>query len=103
MQLVINPYQFDVMVMQNFYGDLVSAVGNGLAGGISVVGGASLGIDVAVFEAIHGDAPALVGTNTANPLPLLVAALLLLDHVGSRRSPPGSRPRSAPCSPRAVS
>ena len=82
MQLVMNPYQFDVMVMQNFYGDLVSGLGNGIAGGISVVPGVSLGDELAVFEALHGDAPELVGKNAANPLPLLVSALYMLRHLG---------------------
>jgi isocitrate dehydrogenase (NAD+) len=81
MQLIMNPYQFDVMVMQNFYGDLVSGLCNGLVGGISVVAGANLGGDIAVFEAIHGDAPHLVGKNAANPMPMLVAAILLLRHI----------------------
>jgi isocitrate dehydrogenase (NAD+) len=78
----MNPYQFDVMVMQNFYGDLVSGLCNGIAGGISVVPGVSLGGELAVFEAIHGDAPELVGKNAANPLPLLVSALYMLRHLG---------------------
>lgn len=82
MQLVMNPCQFDVMVMQNFYGDLVSDLAAGLVGGFGVVPGANLGDDLAVFEAIHGDAPELVGTNRANPLALLVSALLMLRHLG---------------------
>jgi len=82
MQLVMNPHQFDVMVMQNFYGDLVSDLCAGLVGGVGVVPGANLGDDVAVFEAIHGDAPELVGTNRANPMTLLVSALLMLRHLG---------------------
>ncbi len=82
MQLVMNPHQFDVMVMQNFYGDLVSDLCAGLVGGLGVVPGANLGDDVAVFEAIHGDAPELVGTNRANPMTLLVSALLMLRHLG---------------------
>jgi len=82
MQLVMNPHQFDVMVMQNFYGDLVSDLCAGLVGGLGVVPGANLGDDVAVFEDIHGDAPELVGTNRANPMTLLVSALLMLRHLG---------------------
>ena len=82
MQLVMNPHQFDVMVMQNFYGDLVSDLCAGLVGGLGVVPGANLGDEVAVFEAIHGDAPELVGTNRANPMTLLVSALLMLRHLG---------------------
>jgi len=82
MQLVMNPHQFDVMVMQNFYGDLVSDLCAGLVGGLGVVPGANLGDDVAVFEAIHGDAPELTGKNRANPMTLLVSALLMLRHLG---------------------
>jgi isocitrate dehydrogenase (NAD+) len=82
MQLVMNPHQFDVMVMQNFYGDLVSDLCAGLVGGVGVVPGANLGDDVAVYEAIHGDAPELAGKNRANPMTLLVSALLMLRHLG---------------------
>ena len=82
MQLVMNPHQFEVMVMQNFYGDLVSDLCAGLVGGLGVVPGANLGDDVAVFEAIHGDAPELAGKNRANPMTLLVSALLMLRHLG---------------------
>ncbi len=89
MQLVMNPYQFDVMVMQNFYGDLVSDLCAGLVGGVGVVPSASFGDDLAVFEAIHAsarglddDTLGLAVTETANPMPLLVSALALLRHLG---------------------
>ena len=82
MQLVMNPYQFDVMVMQNFYGDLVSDLCAGLVGGLGVVPSASFGDDLAVFEAIYEDAPGLTARDTANPLTLLVSALALLRHLG---------------------
>jgi isocitrate dehydrogenase (NAD+) len=82
MQLVMNPGQFDVMVMQNFYGDLISDLAAGLVGGLGVVPGANIGDGVAVFEAIHGDAPELAGKNRANPMTLLVSALLMLRHLG---------------------
>jgi isocitrate dehydrogenase (NAD+) len=82
MQLVMNPYQFDVMVMQNFYGDLVSDLCAGLAGGVGIVPSASFGDDLAVFEGLHEDAPGLAARDTANPLTLLVSALALLRHVG---------------------
>ncbi len=82
MQLVMNPAQFDVMVMQNFYGDLVSDLCAGLAGGVGVVPSASFGDDVAVFEAIEEDAGAVGGPSTASPLPLLVSALAMLRHLG---------------------
>lgn len=82
MQLVMNPSQFDVMVMQNFYGDLVSDLCTGLVGGLGVVPSASFGDDLAVFEAIYEDAPGLAARDTANPLTLLVSALAMLRHVG---------------------
>src|SRR5207245_5192574 len=80
MQLVMNPYQFDVLLTPNFYGDLISDLCAGLVGGLGVVPGANFGDDVAVYEAIHGEAPELVGKNLANPLHLLVSALFMLGH-----------------------
>ncbi len=85
MQLVMNPFQFDVMVMQNFYGDLVSDLCAGLAGGVGVVPSASFGDDVAVFEAVYDDAPGAPARDRANPMTLLVSALALLRHVGLDR------------------
>jgi isocitrate dehydrogenase (NAD+) len=82
MQLIMNPSQFDVMVMQNFYGDLVSDLCAGLVGGIGVVPGANLGDELAVFEAVHGYAPHLAGSDCANPMTLLVSALFMLRHLG---------------------
>jgi len=82
MQLVMNPFQFDVILTQNFYGDLISDLCAGLAGGVGVVPGVNIGDELVVFEAIHGDAPELVGKNVANPMPLLVSALLMLRHLG---------------------
>ena len=82
MQLVMNPYQFDVMVMPNFYGDLVADLCAGLAGGVGAVPSATFGDDLAVFEAVAGETPGLVARDTANPLTLLVSALALLRHLG---------------------
>ncbi len=82
MQLIMNPYQFDVLVTQNFYGDLISDLCAGLVGGLGVVPGANLGDDIAVYESIHGDAPELVGQNLANPMTLLVSALFMLRQLG---------------------
>ncbi len=82
MQLVLDPYRFDVLVMENFYGDLVADLCAGLAGGISAARAASFGEGVAVFEAVHGEAVDLVGKNLANPLTLLGSAVLMLDHLG---------------------
>jgi isocitrate dehydrogenase (NAD+) len=82
MQLVMDPYRFDVMVMQSFYGDLVSDLCAGLAGGPGVVPSASFGDDRAVFEAVYDDAPAAAAPGGANPMILLVSALAMLRHLG---------------------
>ena len=81
MQLVINPHQFDLLVLPNLYGDIVSDLCAGLVGGLGVVPGANLGEDVAVFEAVHGSAPDIAGKNLANPTALLLSALMMLRHV----------------------
>ena len=82
MHLVMRPETFDVMVMPNLYGDIVSDLCAGLVGGLGVVPGANLGIDMAVFEAVHGSAPDIAGKNLANPTALLLSAVLMLDHLG---------------------
>src|SRR3954463_1688330 len=82
MHLVMNPGQFDVLVMPNLYGDIVSDLCAGLVGGLGVVGAANLGIDIGVFEAVHGSAPDIAGQNIANPTALLLSALLMLRHIG---------------------
>jgi isocitrate dehydrogenase (NAD+) len=84
MHLVLNPHQFDVMVMPNLYGDIVSDLCAGLVGGLGVVPGANIGTRVAVFEAVHGSAPDIAGQNLANPTALLLSALMMLRHVGER-------------------
>jgi isocitrate dehydrogenase (NAD+) len=82
MQLVLDPYRFDVLVMESFYGDLIADLCAGLAGGVSAARAGSIGEGIAVFEAVH-DAPAeWVGKNLANPLLLLGSAVLLLEHLG---------------------
>ncbi len=80
MRLVLNPWGFDVMLMDNLYGDILSNLGAGLAGGISTGHAINVGDDCHVFEAVHGDAPHLIGTGQANLLPLLTPALALLRH-----------------------
>jgi isocitrate dehydrogenase (NAD+) len=82
MHLVINPNQFDVLVLPNLYGDIVSDLCAGLVGGLGVVPGANLGTDAAVFEAVHGSAPDIAGMNLANPTALLLSALMMLRHLG---------------------
>ncbi len=81
MQLVLNPSQFDVLVMPNLYGDIVSDLCAGLVGGLGVVGAANLGADIGVFEAVHGSAPDIAGRNLANPTALLLSAVLMLRHI----------------------
>jgi isocitrate dehydrogenase (NAD+) len=81
MQLVMHPEQFDVLVLPNLYGDIVSDLCAGLVGGLGVVGAANLGTEMAVFEAVHGSAPDIAGKNLANPTALLLSAVLMLRHI----------------------
>jgi isocitrate dehydrogenase (NAD+) len=82
LQLVMNPQQFDVLLLENLYGDIISDLAAGLVGGLGVVGGANLGDTIAVFEAVHGSAPDIAGQNLANPTAMLLSALMMLRHVG---------------------
>jgi isocitrate dehydrogenase (NAD+) len=82
MQLVLNPSQFDVLVMPNLYGDIVSDLCAGLVGGLGVVGAANLGTEIAVFEAVHGSAPDIAGKGLANPTALIQSAIMMLRHIG---------------------
>jgi isocitrate dehydrogenase (NAD+) len=82
MQLVINPTQFDMLLLPNLYGDIVSDLCAGLVGGLGVVPGANLGEEIGVFEAVHGSAPDIAGKGIANPTALLFSALLMLRHLG---------------------
>ena len=81
MQLVMHPEQFDVLVLPNLYGDIVSDLCAGLVGGLGVVGAANLGTDIGVFEAVHGSAPDIAGKQLANPTALLLSAVLMLRHI----------------------
>jgi isocitrate dehydrogenase (NAD+) len=82
MHLVLHPEQFDVLLLPNLYGDIVSDLCAGLVGGLGVVGAANLGHEVAVFEAVHGSAPDIAGKGIANPTALLLSAVLMLEHLG---------------------
>lgn len=82
MALVLDPYQFDVIVTENMFGDILSDLAAGLVGGLGFAPGANLGEDTAIFEAIHGSAPDITDQNIANPCGLLLAACLMLDHLG---------------------
>jgi isocitrate dehydrogenase (NAD+) len=81
MHLVMHPSQFDVLLLPNLYGDIVSDLCAGLVGGLGVVGAANLGAEIAVFEAVHGSAPDLAGKFLANPTALLLSAVLMLHHL----------------------
>jgi isocitrate dehydrogenase (NAD+) len=80
------PEKFDVLLLPNLYGDIVSDLAAGLVGGLGVVPGANMGEDCAVFEAVHGSAPDIANKNLANPTALLLSALMMLDHLGERQA-----------------
>jgi isocitrate dehydrogenase (NAD+) len=82
MQLVLRPGQFDVLLLPNLYGDIVSDLCAGLVGGLGLVPGANLGTEAAVFEAVHGTAPDIAGRDVANPTALLLSAIMMLRHLG---------------------
>ena len=81
MQLVMNPWQYDVILTENLYGDILSDLCSGLIGGLGLVPGANLGLDIAIFEAVHGSAPDIAGQDKANPTALLQSAILMLHHL----------------------
>jgi isocitrate dehydrogenase (NAD+) len=82
MRLVMSPETFDVLLLENLYGDIVSDLAAGLVGGLGVVPGANLGKEAAIFEAVHGTAPDIAGQNVANPTALAMSAILMLRHLG---------------------
>jgi isocitrate dehydrogenase (NAD+) len=82
LQLALDPTQFDVLVMENLFGDVISDLCAGLVGGLGLVPGANIGTRYAVFEAVHGSAPDLAGKGVANPIALIRSAALLLEHIG---------------------
>jgi len=81
MQLVMNPFQYDTLLLENLYGDIVSDLCAGLVGGLGLVPGANLGLECAIFEAVHGSAPDIAGKDVANPTALLQSAVLMLRHL----------------------
>jgi isocitrate dehydrogenase (NAD+) len=81
MHLVMNPAQFDVLLLPNLYGDIVSDLCAGLVGGLGVVPAANLGVEIGVFEAVHGSAPDIAGKSVANPMALLLSGVLMLRHI----------------------
>jgi isocitrate dehydrogenase (NAD+) len=84
MQIVLNPQQFDMLLLPNLYGDVMSDLAAGLVGGLGVVGSANIGDDAAMFEAVHGTAPDIAGKGLANPTALLMSSILMLDYLGER-------------------
>jgi len=84
MQIVLNPQQFDMLLLPNLYGDVMSDLAAGLVGGLGVVGSANIGDEAAMFEAVHGTAPDIAGKGLANPTALLLSSIMMLDHLGER-------------------
>jgi len=82
MQLVLNPWQFDMLLCTNLFGDILSDQLAGLIGGLGMAPGANIGDEAAIFEAVHGSAPDIAGKGVANPVSLMLAAAMMLDHVG---------------------
>ncbi|HXX44678.1 MAG TPA: isocitrate dehydrogenase (NAD(+)) [Candidatus Acidoferrales bacterium] len=82
MQMVLNPHQFDMLLLTNLYGDIMSDLAAGLVGGLGVVPSGNIGKDAAIFEAVHGTAPDIAGKGIANPTALLMSAVMMLDHIG---------------------
>lgn len=85
MQMVMRPQRFDVVVTTNLFGDILSDLASGLVGGLGVTGSANVGEDAAMFEAVHGSAPDIVGQNKANPLALLFSSLMMLEHIDQKQ------------------
>ena len=81
MKLVLNPWQFDMLVTTNLFGDILSDLVAGLVGGLGMAPGANIGMDAAIFEAVHGSAPDIAGKGIANPIALMLAAAMMLEHV----------------------
>ncbi|MGZ9174792.1 MAG: isocitrate/isopropylmalate dehydrogenase family protein, partial [Candidatus Binatia bacterium] len=84
MQLVLDPLQFDILLLENLYGDIVSDLAAGLVGGLGLVAGANLGDHHALFEPVHGSAPDIKGKGIANPSAMISAAIMMLHHIGER-------------------
>jgi len=91
MRLVQDPTKFDVLLLENLYGDVVSDLCAGLVGGLGVVPGANFGDEMAVFEAVHGSAPDIAGQGIANPLALLMSGVMMLNHLADSASDPRCR------------
>ncbi|MBF1048920.1 MAG: NAD-dependent isocitrate dehydrogenase, partial [Peptostreptococcus sp.] len=86
MNLVLNPEKFDVLVMPNLYGDILSDLCAGLVGGLGIIPSANIGEDYAVFEAVHGSAPQIAGQGIANPTALIQSAVMMLRYIGEHEA-----------------
>lgn len=86
MQIVLNPYQFDMLLLTNLYGDIMSDLAAGLVGGLGVVPSGNIGTNAAIFEAVHGTAPDIAGKGVANPTALLMSAIMMLDYLGEAKA-----------------
>lgn len=84
MQLVLDPLKLDVLLLENLYGDIVSDLAAGLVGGLGVVPGANLGDEHALFETVHGSAPDIKGKHVANPTAMILAAVMMLEHISEK-------------------
>jgi isocitrate dehydrogenase (NAD+) len=93
MQMVLRPEQFDVMATTNMFGDILSDLASGLVGGLGLAPGANIGTEAAIFEAVHGSAPDIAGKGIANPAAQMLAAAMMLDHLGETEA--GDRVRDS--------
>jgi isocitrate dehydrogenase (NAD+) len=93
MQLVLDPTRFDMLLLENLYGDIVSDLCAGFIGGLGLAPGANIGEEAALFEAVHGSAPDIAGKNLANPMALILSGAMMLDHLGEQKA--ADRVRSA--------
>jgi isocitrate dehydrogenase (NAD+) len=86
MQLVLDPTRFDILLLENLYGDIVSDLCAGFIGGLGMAPGANIGTDIALFEAVHGSAPDIAGKNLANPIAVILSGAMMLDHLGEQKA-----------------
>jgi isocitrate dehydrogenase (NAD+) len=86
MQLVLDPTRFDILLLENLYGDIVSDLCAGFIGGLGMAPGANIGTDIGLFEAVHGSAPDIAGKNLANPIALILSGAMMLDHLGEQKA-----------------
>jgi isocitrate dehydrogenase (NAD+) len=83
---VLDPTRFDMLLLENLYGDIVSDLCAGFIGGLGLAPGANIGDEAALFEAVHGSAPDIAGKNLANPMALILSAAMMLDHLGEQQA-----------------